>query len=138
MSGALFIEGNKITGIGIETSGGGNAPTLSFKITPTSIREMYIGIITGTNVNTKCFEFTADNNVNVSIDDLQVWTDTGSNDGYIALMVNDVIAYRYSLTTNSYITIQFDEVLLSANDELAIVVGFDNYHSNAKFYVKNL
>ena len=114
---------------------GGSAPTLSFSITTTT--EMYIGILTGTDLNTKCFEFTADSDLNVSINDLRVWTDTGSNDGYIALMVNDVIAYRYSLTTGSYVTIQFDDVLLSANDELAIAVGFDNYHSNAKFYVKN-
>ena len=135
--GKAIINGNAIFGNVHIGGGGGGTPTLTFNITPASIREMYIGIITGTDVNTKCFEFTADSEVNVSIDDLQVWTDTGSNDGYIALMVNDVIAYRYSLTTNSYVTIQFDEVTLSANDELAIVVGFDNYHSNVKFYVKN-
>lgn len=132
-----ILNGNEIFGNVHIGEGGGGTPTLTFNITPTSITEMYIGKLTGTDVNTKCFTFTADNDVNVSIADLQVWTDTGSNEGYIALMVNDVIAYRYSLTTNSYVTIQFDEISLSANDELAIVVGFDNYHSNAKFYVKN-
>lgn len=137
MSGAIFLDGNRVDNLFVGGGGGGSTPTLSFSITPTSIGEMGIASLTGTDINTKCFEFTADSDVNVSIATMQVWTDTGSNDGYIALMVNDVIAYRYSLTTSSYVTIQFDEVLLSANDELAIVVGFDNYHSNAKFYVKN-
>lgn len=135
--GKAILNGQEIFGNVHIGGGGGGTPTLSFNITPTSITEMYIGKLTGTDVNTKCFTFTADSEVNVSIADMQVWTDTGSNEGYIALMVNDVIAYRYSLTTSSYVTIQFDDVSLSANDELAIVVGFDNYHSNAKFYVKN-
>lgn len=129
-----IINGNEIFG---NVHLGGGTPTLSFDITPTTIREMPIGKITGTDVNTKCFKFTADSNLNVSIANLQVWTNTDSDEGYIALMVNNVIAHRYSLTTSSYVTIQFDDVLLSANDELAIVVGFDNYHSNAEFYVKS-
>lgn len=134
-----IINGNEIFGnVHLGEGGGGNTPTLSFSIYPTTLlSEVYFAKLTGTDISKKYYVFTADNNVNVQLSDLKVWTDTGSNEGYIALVVNDVVVHRYTLRTSTYETIQFDEVALSANDELAVVVGYDGAHNNCNYYMKS-
>ena len=134
-----ILNGNEIFGnVHLGEGGGGITPTLSFSIYPTTLlSEVYFAKLTGTDISKKYYVFTADENVNVQLSNLKVWTDTGSNEAYIALVVNDVVVHRYTLRTSTYETIQFDEVSLSANDELAVVVGYDGVHSNCAFYMKS-
>ena len=133
-----ILNGNEIFGNVHLGEGGGSAPTLTFSIYPTTLlSEVYFAKLTGTDQSKKYYVFTADGNVNVQLSNLKVWTDTGSNEAYIALVVNDVVVHRYTLRTSTYETIQFDEVSLSANDELAVVVGYDGVHSNCAFYMKS-
>ena len=133
------LNGQEIFGnIKLGEGGGGSTPTITFSIYPTTLlSEVYFAKLTGTDISKKYYVFTADNNVNVQLSDLKVWTDTGSNEGYIALVVNDVVVHRYTLRTETYETIQFNEVSLSANDELAVVVGYVGVHSNCAFYMKS-
>lgn len=134
-----IINGNEIFGnVHIGEGGGGSTPTITFSIYPTTLlSEVYFAKLTGTDASKKYYVFTTDENVNVQLSNLKVWTDTGSDEAYIALVVNDVVAYRYTLRTETYETIQFDEVSLSANDELAVVVGYVGAHSNCAFYMKS-
>ena len=135
-----ILKGNEIFGnVHLGEGGAGSAPTITFSIYPTTLlSEVYFAKLAGgTDASKKYYVFTTNENVNVQLSDLKVWTDTGNNEGYMALAVNDVVVHKYTLRTETYETIQFDEVSLSANDELAVVVGYVGTHSNCNFYMKS-
>lgn len=94
---------------------------------------LYINSITDTDVKKTIFTYTATKDCLVCIStNSKAKTNTGSNEGYVNIEINNVQQWKEYLTTDTNINLSDipSSFQLSANDVLKINFGFDNAHTN--------
>lgn len=83
--------------------------------------------------------FTATGDVTVSITPFAAYTNTGANDGYIALVVNGVTRYEKQIIALVWTNVSnIPSVVLHDGETLEIRCGFHNHHSGCYFQLKQI
>jgi hypothetical protein len=138
-----FIRGSSIGG------GGGGSAEITFDFTPykwngKAIIQMAEDI-GGSNVggmddaSQSIMSFTATGDVTVNITPFAAYTNTSSDDGYVALVVDGVTKYEKQIPTSVWTNVSsIPSVVLGNGETLEVRCGFHNHHSGCFFQLSQI
>lgn len=138
-----FIRGSSIGG------GGGGSAEITFDFTPykwnsTAVIKMAEDIgganIGGMdNASQSIMSFTATGDVTVNINPFAAYTNTGSDEGYVALVVDGVTKYEKQIPALVWVNLSdIPSIVLSDGETLEVRCGFHNHHSGCYFQLKQI
>jgi hypothetical protein len=138
-----FIRGSSIGG------GGGGSAEITFDFTPykwngKAIIQMAEDI-GGSNVggmddaSQSIMSFTATGDVTVNITPFAAYTNTSSDDGYVALVVDGVTKYEKQIPTSVLTNVSsIPSIVLGDGETLEVRCGFHNHHSGCFFQLSQI
>lgn len=100
--------------------------------------KFYIEAIFDTDYKYTFFTYTAVNNCKIIFPSWsRAKTNTGANEGYISVEINGTQEFKQYLDTDTQAVVNFPSSFnLNSGDVLTMNIGFDNAHTNCRFYVQ--